>query len=123
MRSFKKIASFLITRGQLALGWKVSFLIVCGALVYASLALRHIEVRSIDVNGTVVNRSVNHADTQGSEKYLLVKLDRGETVRARIVDRLDYRPGQRVVVGEVKTSFFGLREYWFKGYLDKTSGQ
>ena len=55
MRSYKEILSFLLIREQLSLGWKILFFIVCGALLYGSMALSYVRFRSVDVFGTVLS--------------------------------------------------------------------
>ena len=117
MRSYKEILRFLIIREQLALGWKIGLFIVCGALVYGSMTLMNINIRSVDVNGTVTSHQTESIKS-GSVTYLIVRLDGGETVRARSVGAVDYRPGQRAVVKEITTNFFGLKNYVFKGYVE-----
>ena len=122
MRSYKEVLSFLIIRKQLALGWKVGFLIICGALVLGSATLMRVNVRSVELRGTVISHRTE-TNKVGSVTYLIVQLDSGETVRARNLGPLDYRPGQRGVVREVTTNFFGLKKHEFKGYLDKPRGE
>ena len=107
MRSYKEIVSFLLIRKQLALGWKIGFFIVCGALLYVSLTLSHIRIRSVEIQGTVVNRS-------SQSDYLLVRIDNGDTVQARALSKQDYLPGRRVVVKATTTNFFGMRKYEIK---------
>ena len=118
MRSYKEVLRFLIIREQLALGWKIGLFIVCGALLYGSLTLMHVNIRSAELPGTVISQHTDTTDT-GAITYLIVQLDGGETVRARSVGSFDYRPGQRAVVREITTNFFGLKKYQFKEYSDK----
>jgi len=122
MRSYKEILSFLIVREQLSLGWKISFFIVCGALVVGSGMLMSIKVQAVDIVGTVVSQGANLAD-EGHVGYLIVELDNGRTVRARPVGPLDYRPRQRGIVREVSSNYFRLKKYEFKGYIDKPREQ
>ena len=118
MRSYKEVLRFLIIREQLALGWKIGLFIVCGALLYGSMTLMDVNIRSVDVNGTVTSHQTETVKSE-SVTYLIVHLDRGDTVRAKSVGSLDYRAGQRAVVREITTNFFGLKKHEFKGYLDK----
>ena len=118
MRSYKEVLRFLIIREQLALGWKIGLFIVCGALLYGSMTLMNVNIRSVDVHGTVTSHQTETVES-GSATYLIVRLDRGDTVRAKSVGSFDYRAGQRAVVREVTTNFFGLKKHEFKGYLDK----
>ena len=118
MRSYKEVLRFLIIREQLSLGWKIGLFIVVGAVLYGSLTLMHVSVRSVEINGTVVSHGAHPTD-EGHNAYLIIRLDTGETVRVRPSGSLDYRPGQRAVVREVTTNFFGLKKHEFKGYLDK----
>jgi len=118
MRSYKEILRYLIIREQLALGWKIGLFIVVGALLYGSMTLMDVNIRSVDVNGTVTSHQTQTTES-GSVTYLIVQLDRGETVRAKSVGSFDYRVGQRAVVREITTNFFGLKKHEFKGYLDK----
>ena len=122
MRSYKEVLRFLIIREQLLQGWKIGFLIVCAALVLGSATLMRVNVRSVELRGTVVSHRTDTTKA-GSVTYLIVQLDNGETVRARNLGPLDYRPGQRGVVREVTTNFFGLKKHEFKGYLDKPRGE
>jgi hypothetical protein len=121
MRSYKEVLRFLIIREQLALGWKIGLFIVCGALLYGSLTLMHVNIRSAELPGTVISQ---HTDTTGTGAitYLIVQLDGGETVRARSIGSFDFRPGQRAVVREITTNFFGLKKYEFNNYIDKRPG-
>jgi len=100
------------------LGWKIGFFIVCGALVFGSMTLMRINIRSVEINGTVTSHRSETTDS-GTVGYLIVRLDSGDTVEARYRGHLDYRPGQRAVVREITTNFFGLKKHEFKGYLDK----
>ena len=118
MRSYIEQLRFLMVREQLALGWKIGLFIVCGALLYGSMTLMDVNIRSVDVNGTVTSRQTETVKSE-SATYLIVQLDRGDTVRAKSVGSLDYRAGQRAVVREITTNFFGLKKHEFKGYLDK----
>ncbi len=121
MHSYKDLLRFLIIREQLALGWKITFFIVCGALVYGSMTLARVNIRSVEVIGTVTSYQTDTTKS-GPVTYLIVRLDGGETVRAKSVGAFDYRPGQRAVVREITTNFFGLKKHEFKGYLDTSRG-
>ena len=118
MRSYIEQLRFLMVREQLALGWKIGLFIVCGALLYGSMTLMDVNIRSVDVNGTVTSRQTETVKSE-SATYLIVQLDRGDTVRAKSVGSFDYRAGQRAVVREITTNFFGLKKYVFKGYIEK----
>jgi len=107
-----------MVREQLALGWKIGLFIVCGALLYGSMTLMDANIRSVDVNGTVTSHQTETLKSE-SATYLIVQLDRGDTVRAKSVGSFDYRAGQRAVVREITTNFFGLKKYVFKGYIEK----
>jgi hypothetical protein len=122
MRTYKEVLRVLIIRDQLMLGWKIGFFIICGALVFGSMTLMRINVRSREINGTVTSHRSETKDS-GTVDYLIVRLDSGDTVEARYRGPLDYRPGQRVVVKEVTTNFFGLKKHEFKGYIDKPLGE
>jgi len=122
MRSYREIASFLLIRRQLALGWKIGFLIVCGALLYGSLTLTHVRLRSSDILGTVISRSSSDKEENVSNE-LLVKLDTGETVRAGTLSKHEFLPGRRVVVKETTTNFFGMRKYEIKSYASEINRQ
>ena len=117
MRSYREIVNFLLIREQLSLGWKIGF-VICAALVYGALTLRHITIQSIDLSGTVVN---DRTDVKAGAlvDYLTVQLASGDTVRASSVGKIDYRPGQQVLVKEKSTNFFGIRKHEFKKYLDE----
>jgi hypothetical protein len=118
MRSYREILNFLLIREQLSLGWKIGFFVICAALVYGALTLRHITIQSIDVSGTVVNDRTD-VRAGASVDYLTVQLDNGDTVRASSAGKIDYRPGQRVLVKAKSTNFFGIRKHEFKKYLDE----
>ena len=118
MRTYREIISFLLIREQLSLGWKVGFFIVCGALVYGSLMLRHLQLRSVDVPGTVIRDRGDPKDS-APVSYLTIKLDSGDTVRASATKSTDYRPGRRAIVKEVRTNFFGVRKHEFKSYIEE----
>src|SRR5918996_3973498 len=120
MRSYREILNFLLVREQLSLGWKIGFFIVCGALVYGSLTLSRIRIQSLEVSGTVISDRTDLKDnTPGS--YLTVKLDNGETVLASAPGTIEYRPGQRVIVKETSTNFFGFRKHELKKYIYEPS--
>ena len=93
--------------------------IVCGALLFGSIQLIDVKFRSADVSGTVMPDGAN---TNPGEpvSYLIVKLDSGETVRAGATLPVDYRPGQRAVVRQTSSNFFGYKKHEFARYLDKT---
>ena len=118
MRSYKEILSFLIIREQLSLGWKIAFFVVCGALLYGSLTVRQMSLRSVDVGGTVVASS-NDVTGEASPAFLTVRLESGETVQASVNGKIDYRPGRRVILRETTANFFGVRKHEFKKYLDE----
>lgn len=118
MRSYREILHFLIIREQLSLGWKIGFFIVCGALLYGSLTLSRARIQSVDFIGTVINDPVNIKNS-ASANYLTVRLDNGETVRARAAGTIEYRPGQRAIVTETSANFFGVRRHEFKRYLNE----
>lgn len=122
MRSFKEILRVLLIRDQLLLGWKIGFFIVCGALLFGSMTLMRVNIRSVDVNGTVTSHRSETTES-GTVAYLIVRLDSGETVEARYRGPLNYRPGQRAVVREITTNFFGLKKHEFKGYIEKPRGE
>jgi hypothetical protein len=117
MRPFKEIFRVLLIRDQLMLGWKIMFFIVCAALLVGSMTLARINVRAVEINGTVTSFR-SEATASGRVSYLILHLDSGEDVEALSVGPLSYRPGQRAVVRRVTTNFFGLKKYEFKGYLE-----
>jgi hypothetical protein len=121
MRPYREVLRFLIIRDQLALGWKIGFFIVCGALLFGSMTLTRVNVRAVELKGTVISHR-SDASKNGPVDYLVVRLDGGETVTARFRGELDYRFGQRAVVREITTNFFGLKKHEFKGYLDTSRG-
>jgi hypothetical protein len=118
MRSYKEILSFLIIREQLSLGWKIAFFVVCGALLYGSLTVRQMSLRSVDVGGTVVASS-NDVTGETAPAFLTVRLESGETIQASVNGKIDYRPGRRVILRETTANFFGVRKHEFKKYLDE----
>jgi hypothetical protein len=118
MRSYREIVNFLLIREQLSLGWKIGFLIVCGALLFGSLTLSHVRIQSIDVFGTVIEERTDVKEN-ASANYLTVKLDNGETVRASATGTIEYRPGQRVIVKETSANFLRVRKHEFKKYIDE----
>jgi len=77
-----------------------------------------VNIRAVDIDGTVTSHRSETTET-GTVGYLMVRLDSGQTVEARYRGPLNYRPGQRAVVREVATNFFGFKKYQFKGYLDQ----
>jgi hypothetical protein len=109
MRSYREILQFLLVREQLSLAWKIGFFIVCGALVFGSATLMHMNVQSVDLVGTVVSHGADPTD-EGHVAYLIIRLDNGATVRARPIGPLDFRPSQRGVVREITSNFFRTKE-------------
>lgn len=91
MRSYKEVLRYLIIREQLALGWKIGLFIVVGALLYGSMTLRHVNIRSVEIIGTVTSHQTDTIKS-GFVTYLIVRLDNGETVQAKSVGAFDYRP-------------------------------
>jgi len=117
MRSYREILNFLLIR-ELSLGWKIAFLIVCGALLFGSLTLGRVRIRSVDILGMVIG-DPGDRKKNSSVNYLIVKLDNGETVQASAARTIEYHPGQRVIIKETNTNFFGVRKHEFKKYLDE----
>jgi len=122
MRSYSEVLRLLIIRKQLALGWKIGFFIVCAALLFGSMTLMRVNFRSVEIYGTVTSHRTETTES-GTVAYLIVRLDSGGTVEARYRGPLNYRPGQRAVVREITTNFFGLKKHEFKGYIDKPRGE
>ena len=122
MRSYKEVLRFLIIREQLALGWKIGFFIICGALLYVSLTLSHVRIRSNEVLGTVVDR-LRAGSEENLGDHVIVKLDNGETVRARALGKHKYLPGRLVIVKATTTNFFGMRKYEIKSYASEFKRQ
>jgi hypothetical protein len=118
MRRYSDIVGKLLVREQLLLGWKIGLFILCGALLFGSIQLLEVNFRSTDVSGTVMPHGEN-VNPSEPVAYLIVKLDSGETVRAVSTLPLDYRPGQRAVVRQISTNFFGYKKHEFSRYLDK----
>ena len=88
------------------------------ALVYGAITVGHIRVRSVDVLATVVNDRAG-ANFNAPTSYLTVKLDNGEMVRVNAAKGVDYRPGNRVLVKQTTTNFFGVRKHEFKKYVEE----
>ena len=118
MRRYSEILSKLLVREQLLLGWKIGFFILCGALLFGSIQLIEVKFRSTDVSGTVMPDGANQ-NSREPVSYLIVKLDSGETVRAGSNQPVAYRPGQRAVLRQTTTNFFGYKKHVFARYLDK----
>ena len=117
MRSFTEILRILVIRDKVMLGWKIAFLIVCAALVVSSMMLMRVRGRAKDFDGTVTAYRSEIREA-GTVNYLIVRLDSGQTVEARALGPLNFRPGKRAVVREVTTNFFGLKGHEFKGYIE-----
>lgn len=118
MRSYKEILRFLIIREQLSLGWKLAFFVVCGALLYGSLAIRDMRIQSVDVKGTVLKDRTDAQEGTPAE-YLTVRLESGVKIKASASLTIDYRPGREVIVKETTANFFGVKRYEFKKYVDE----
>lgn len=118
MRPFSEILRVLVIRDQLLLGWKIGFFIVCAALVVGSMTLARVNLQSVDMLGVVIAHGTEPS-RDGQEAYLVVRLDNGESVQVRPAGRFDFRPGQRAIVRQITTNFFGLKKHEFKGYLDQ----
>ena len=117
MRPYKEILRFLLIREQLSLGWKLAFFAVCAALVFGSLTIRQLNVHSSEVKGTVLDDRTDMKHS-ASAAYLTVRLESGETVKAGVNGKTDYRPGRRVILEERASNFFGVRRHEFKRYTD-----
>jgi hypothetical protein len=122
MRRYSDILGSLLVREQLLLGWKIGFLIVCGALLFVSMQLIAINFNAIEVRGTVMNPAAT-MDPAGPVSYLIVKLDSGETVRVGAEGPLDYRPGQRAILRQTTTNIFGYKKYKFIRYLERATSE
>ena len=118
MRRYSEILSKLLVREQLLLGWTIGIFILCGALLFGSIQLIEVKFRSADVSGTVMPDGAN-TNPREPVAYLIVKLDSGETVRAGSTQPVNYRPGQRAVVRQTSTNFFGYKKHEFARYLDQ----
>jgi|GEM_PF-2809086 len=119
MRSFTEILRILVIRDKVMLGWKIAFFAICAALVVSSMILMRVTGRARDLTGTVTAQRSESRDSRHLN-HLIVRLDDGQTVEARARDPLKFRPGQRAVVREVTTNFFGLKRYEFKSYLESS---
>jgi len=73
-----------------------------------------------EVHGDVVRLAGRPSD-DGTRLYLLVRLDSGEEVRARIPTTAQYREAGRVRLHKHEPRYFGKTEYRFQGYLDSGS--
>lgn len=118
MRSYKEILSFLIVREQLSLGWKVAFISVCAALLYGTLTVSHLRMRSTEIQGTVLS---DRADlNEGAPvDFLTVRLDNGDTVHASASGTTGYYPGRKVIVKETTSNLFGMSKHEVKKYVDE----
>jgi hypothetical protein len=70
-----------------------------------------------EVNG-VVTQLIGLPSSKSVRLYVLVELNNGEKVRARINSTIAYRKGHRVRLLMQKPRFFGITEYRFQGYFD-----
>jgi len=122
MRHYSDILSKLLVREQLLLGWKMGFVILCGALVFGSIELIGVHLSSTEVSGTVMPNGANLNPGQ-PVSYLIVKLDGGETVHVNSTRPVDYRPGMRAVVRETSANFFGYKKYEFARYLEQAKAK
>jgi len=122
MRHYSDILNKLLVREQLLLGWKIGFVILCGALLFGSIELIGVHFSSTEVIGTVMPNGTNPNPSQ-PVSYVIVKLDSGETVRADSTRPVDYRPGQRAVVRQTSTNFFGYKKHEFARYLEQAKAQ
>lgn len=69
------------------------------------------------VRGTVVGYQDDTSPT-ASRRYMVIKLDGGNTVQARVKNDTPYKLGNRVMVREISNRVFGYKWYVFRSYLD-----
>ena len=69
------------------------------------------------VRGTVVGYQDDTSPTS-SRRYMVIRLDGGNTVQARVKNDTPYKLGNRVMVREISNRVFGYKWYVFRSYLD-----
>ena len=70
-----------------------------------------------EVNG-IVTRLIGLPSSKSERLYVLVELDSGEKVRARINSTIVYRKGHRAKFLMQKPRFYGVPVYLFQRYID-----
>ena len=83
--------------------------------------LMSIKVRSEDFVGTVISHGADPTE-EGHASYLIVQLDNGQTVRARPMGALDYRPRRAGSGSGNHHQFFWAQEISIQGLSRRVSG-
>jgi hypothetical protein len=98
---------------------KVVLVAVGGLLLFGSLFLLFMPSYLDGQRGTVVGYQDDTSATS-SRRYLVIRLDGGSTVQARIKEHIPYQLGNRVMVKEITNRVFGYKWYVFREYLDES---
>ena len=117
MSSYREKLDFLLLRERISLAWKLIFVALCGFLVFWGLFLFYMPAQIVEVAGTVLSHQTKTSETS-SRNYLVVRLDNGVTVHARVYGHVDYRPNHHVILTETTTRFFGYKRYKFNRYAE-----
>jgi len=72
-----------------------------------------------EVAGAVVSRRVS-ADESGVRHWAYVRLDGGETVRARHERAATMMPGDRLMLVQIETPLIGFRRYRYKQHVERS---
>ncbi len=118
MSPHEELESF-VREQRLRLLWKTFFVSVCGIILFGVLALHDIFIGAHETVGTVLAPYAEPTEP-GMYRYLIVRLDDGQVVRALISGVVLFRKDRRVAVMENTTMFFGYKRYKFLRYLDET---
>ncbi len=98
---------------------KVVLVAVGGLLLFGSLFLLFMPSYLDGQRGTVVGYQDDTSATS-SRRYLVIRLDGGSTVQARIKKHIPYKLENRVMVKEITNRVFGYKWYVFRQYLDES---
>jgi len=118
--SYREKLDLFVLRERISLTWKSLLVAVCGVLIFGSLFLLYIPVQTVELLGTVVAHRAQTSQSS-SRRYLVVRLDDGWTVQARVYRHADYRPGRRVSLTETTTRFLGYKWYQFNRYVEEST--
>ena len=96
---------------------RVALVAVGGLLLFGGLFFLFMPSYRDGVRGTVVGYQ-DDTSPSSTRRYMVIRLDGGDTVQARIDKHTPYKLGNRVMVREITNRIFGYKWYVFRTYLD-----
>ncbi|HTM08148.1 MAG TPA: hypothetical protein VL754_07150 [Verrucomicrobiae bacterium] len=100
------------------LRWQL-VLMVCAFCSFAALFLFFMPDSVDEVSGTIITQHAESDDQGVVRRYLIVRLDTGDTVNAFYNGDAAFKTGRRIVVTVTTTKPFGYKRYKFGRYLER----